>query len=161
MVFLLSEKTPSIQVKEKPSFTYVYMSFTGSFKTMPQKIMEFMGEFFKQGLKPGGELISVYHNSPEDVKESELKWDVGFPVSEKTIVKAPLKNGTYEKKTVLEYKHKGSYDLLPEIYKKLTVSIKEKNLTIVLPTYEFYLNSPMEVKAEELLTRIEIPVKKK
>jgi effector-binding domain-containing protein len=34
-------------------------------------------------------------------------------------------------------------------------------LDIILPTYEFYLNSPMEVKPEDLQTRIEIPVKKK
>jgi len=161
MVFLFSEEALSIQVKEKPAFTYVFKSFTGSYKTMPQKIMEFMGEFFKQGLKPEGAMISVYHNSPEEVKDIELKWDIGFPVSGETVVKNPLKMGNYKKKTVLVYIHKGKYDLFPEVYKKLSNYIIEKKLTVVLPTYEFYLNSPMEVKPEELLTRIEIPIKKK
>jgi AraC family transcriptional regulator len=105
-------------------------------------------------------MISVYHNSPEQVKESELKWDIGFPVSAETSVKDPLKKAFYAKKTVLEYMHKGPYEKLVEVYKKLDTYIKEKKMTILLPTYEFYLNSPMQVKPEELLTRIEIPIKK-
>lgn len=120
-----------------------------------------MGEFFKQGLKPEGPMFSVYYNSPEEVKESELKWDIGFPIQSETAVKDPLKKGTYEKKTVLEYMHKGPYEKVIEAYKKLDIYIKEKKMTMVAPTYEFYLNSPMEVKPEELLTRIEIPIKKR
>lgn len=158
--FLFSEEASSFQIKEKPAFNYVFMSFTGSYKAMSQKVMEFMGEFFKQGLKPGGPMISVYHNSPEEVKEGELKWDIGFLVTAETAVKEPLKKGIYEKKTVLEYMHKGPYEKLIEVYKKLNTHIKEKKLTFILPTYEFYLNSPMEVTPEDLLTRIEIPVKK-
>lgn len=47
-----------------------------------------------------------------------------------------------------------------------SIQVKEKEAFtyVYMPfsgTYEFYLNSPMEVKPEELLTRIEIPVKKK
>ena len=150
-----------IQINEKPTFSYAYMSFSGSFKTVSQNIMAFMGEFFKQGLQPAGALISVYHNSPEMVKESELKWDIGFPVSADIQVKSPLKMATYEKKTVLEFTHKGNYDLLPSVYKKLAAYIQANQYEMVLPTYEFYLNSPLQVKPEELLTRIEIPVKKK
>lgn len=150
-----------IQVKEKPAFSYAYMSFSGPFTTMPEKIMAFMGEFFKQGLQPAGALISVYHNSPEMVKESELNWDVGFPVPDNTLVKPPLKLTVYQKKTVLEYLHQGSYDLLPTVYEKLADFIKAKQYEIILPTYEFYLNNPQQVKAEDLLTRIEIPIKKK
>lgn len=155
-----SGETP-IQVKEKPAFSYAYMSFSGSFKTMSQNIMAFMGEFFKQGLQPAGALISIYHNSPEMVEESELKWDIGFPVSAGIQVKSPLKIATYEKKTVMVFTHQGSYDLLPAVYKKLTTYIQSNQYELVLPTYEFYLNNPMQVKPEELLTRIEIPVKKK
>ena len=150
-----------IQVKEKSAFCYTYMSFSGSFKTMPQKITQFMGEFFKQGLKPQGALISVYHNSPEQVKECELKWDIGFPISKDISINAPLKKATYEKKTVLEYLHQGGYNKLPEIYQKLAKYIKENGLTVILPTFEFYLNSPMHVNPVDLKTRIEIPVKKK
>lgn len=156
-----SESEEVFEIKEKPAFNYVYMSFSGSFSTIPQKIGEFIQEFFKQGLKPSSALISVYHNSPEHVTESELKWDIGFPVAEKTIIQSPLKNGIYEKKTVLEYLHKGPYEKLIEVYGKIQSYMDQNNLTVVIPSYEFYLNSPMEVKPEELLTRIEIPVKKK
>jgi AraC family transcriptional regulator len=152
---------PAIQVTEKPAFEYAYMSFSGSFKTMPEKIMLFIGEFFKQGLLPQGALLAVYYNSPDEVAENDLKWGIGFPVSSGTAPGNPLQLGTYEKKTVVEVLHKGSYDRLPEIYQKLGNYIMEKGFTIVLPTFEFYLNSPQQVKPEELLTRIEIPVKKK
>jgi effector-binding domain-containing protein len=95
------------------------------------------------------------------VGESELKWDIGFPVSTDIQVKSPLQMATYEKKTVLEFIHKGSYDLLPTVYKKLAAYIQANQYEMALPTYEFYLNNPMQVKPEELLTRIEIPVIKK
>ena len=160
-IFCQASSDNPIQVKEKPAFSYACMSFSGPFTTMPEKIMGFMGEFFKQGLQPAGALISVYHNSPEVVKESELKWDIGFPVPDNTQVKPPLKLTVYEKKTVLEYLHKGSYDLLPTVYQKLANFIKAEQYEIVLPTYEFYLNSPQQVKPEKLQTRIEIPIKRK
>jgi effector-binding domain-containing protein len=151
----------SIRLTEKSAFTYAYMSFSGPFSTMPQKIMAFMAEFFKQGLQPAGTMISVYHNSPATVEESELKWDIGFPVSSDIRVKPPLNVTVYTKKTVLEYIHRGSYDLLPAAYQKLTDYVEAKKFKIILPTYEFYLNSPQQVKVEELKTRIEIPIIKK
>lgn len=150
-----------LQVKKKAAFRYVYMPFTGSYKTMPQKIQQFTTEFFKQGLQPNGSLISCYHNSPEQVAESELKWDIGFPVAENVSVKAPLKIGMYQQKNVLEYLHKGPYEDLPRVYEKLKQFLDRKGLDLSLPTYEFYLNSPLEVKPQELMTRIEIPVKQK
>ena len=150
-----------IQVKEKPAFYYAFMSFAGPMKTMPEKIMTFMGEFFKQGLQPAGALISVYHNSPQMVTENELRWDIGFPVPPETKLQPPLKLATYKEKTVLEYLHKGSYELLESVYQKMAEFVMANRYEVVLPTYEFYLNSPQQVKPEELLTRIEIPVKKK
>jgi effector-binding domain-containing protein len=159
-VGFLSGSQNEFKIIEKPAFTYVYMSFTGSYKTMPQKITAFMGEFFKQGLQPLGTLLTVYHNSPERVEESKLKWDVGFPLTESVTIKEPLKTGVYQAKKVLEYIHKGSYDKLPQVYQKLNTYIDKKGLTMVLPTFEFYLNNPQQVKPEQLLTRIEIPIKK-
>jgi hypothetical protein len=46
-----------IQIKEKTAFSYVCMSFRGPIETMPEKIMTFMREFFKQRLQPAGALI--------------------------------------------------------------------------------------------------------
>jgi effector-binding domain-containing protein len=95
------------------------------------------------------------------VEESDLLWDIGFPVPADTKVEPPLKMDNYEKKTVLEYVHKGSYDLLKSVYQKLSDFMDSKKYEVVLPTYEHYLNSPQQVKPEELITIIEIPIKKK
>ena len=149
------------EIKEKEAFTYACLPCMGAYGTMAEKIGEFMEAFFKQGLQPQGGLISIYFNDPNKVKESELKWAIGFPVADETTVKAPLKKAKYEKKKVLIYLHKGSYELLPKIYTKLKTYIEKNGLLMVFPSYEFYLNNPQMVKPEELLTRIEIPVEKK
>ena len=154
---VLEEK---IQLKEKKAFKYAFIEGRGSFNQMPDRIKKFIDEFFKQGLTADGPVITVYFNSPEMVAESELKWRVGFQVRQGVKVRSPLKLDTYQKKTVLEFLHKGSYESLPQVYNKLLKYGKEHSLEFLLPSYEFYLNSPLEVKAQELLTRIELPVKK-
>lgn len=159
LVFAFTYAEEKIKITEKEAFFYAYIDVVGTYNQMSQKIDDFIQQFFKQGLQPAGGLLTVYLNSPEVVKESELKWRVGFPIGNDIVVKEPLKKETYHKKKVLEYLHKGSYENLPKVYEKIHKFLKEKGLEFNLPTYEFYLNDPSQVKPEELLTRIELPIK--
>jgi AraC family transcriptional regulator len=157
--FIYSSVEGKMQLKKKPAFKYTFIEVKGSFKQMPAKIQQFIKEFKTQGLSPVGTILTVYFNSPATVPESELRWRVGFPVKPGTIVKLPLKLAAYRDKTVLEFLHKGPYENLLQVYNKLLKYGNDNHLEFQLPCYEFYLNSPLQVKPEELLTRIEFEVK--
>jgi effector-binding domain-containing protein len=154
-----SQQKDGFQIVEKESFPYVYLGCQGPMGKMPAEISRFIPLFFQQGLQPSGPLLTVYTNSPEEVSEEHLQWRVGFPVASEVTVQAPLKTDRYRKKKVLEYLHKGSYEELPDIYLRIQSYLEENKIEYVLPTYEFYLNDPSQVKPAELLTRIEIPIK--
>ncbi len=153
------EETPVI--KDVEGFWYAHMEFTGPYSNMKKEIPVFMGEFFKQGLIPAGQPVSAYFNSLDDVKEEELKWAFGFPVAKGTTVKEPLKLTEFKAQKAAVYLHIGPYEKLLEAYNKILKFIDEKGFKEALPSYDKYLNTPQQVKPEELKTQIIIPVVKK
>ena len=95
-----------------------------------------------------------------NVKESELKWIIGFPTDTKAEAKAPLKNGEYKFTKVAYYVHKGPFDQIARSYEKVFAFITKNGYKAAGPSLENYLNDPREVKPEDLRTEIMIPVTK-
>lgn len=153
------EQTPA--VKEVEGFWYGYMEFKGSYAKMEKEIQNFMNEFFKQGLIPAGTAVSVYFNSPDEVKEEDLSWAFGFVITKETTVKEPIKKMEFEKQKAVVYLHKGPYDNLPKSYDTVWKFIKDKEYKITWPVYDRYLNNPMQVEPEKLETEIVVPIKEK
>lgn len=150
-----------VAIKDGVPFWYAAMDFQGSFKNMAKNIGAFMNEFFKQGLQPGGALMGVYFNNPRDVKEEELKWSIGFPVTKDADVKEPLKKIEFNYKKVAVYLHTGPYEKLHEAYDKIFKHAETKGYKIKWPTYDKYLNNSNMVKPEELKTEITVPLEPK
>ena len=148
-------------VKEVSGFWYAYMDFTGPYSDMEKGINTFMGEFFKQGLIPAGPAVSVYYNSPGEVKQEELKWAFGFTVTKDAAVKDPIKLAEFKTQEAVVYLHIGPYEDLPKAAAKAIKFVETNGLEIVWPTYDRYLNNPQEVKPDELQTELVIPVRKK
>lgn len=150
-----------VEIKELESFWYACMEFGGPFDQMEKSIQTFMGEFFKQGLAPAGPFLGVYFNDPRQVKPEELKWNIGFPVSEDANVQPPLKKVEFKKTTAAVYLHIGPYEKMDKAYEKVFKYVEDNGYKIVWPVYDKYLNNPMQVKPEELKTEMIIPVEKK
>jgi len=55
--------------------------------------------------------------------------------------------------------YKGAYDDMVPVYNAMMEWIAEKGLVPTGVSYEFYYNSPAEVPASELLTKIVFPLK--
>jgi len=159
--FVLSASEEGVVIKDMDPFSYAAMEFSGSFEKMEQSIGQFMQEFFKQGLQPGGPLLGIYYNDPTTVKAEELKWAVGFPVPEDAGVEAPLKkiDTTFKKAAV--YLYTGPYEKMDKAYQMIFKHIEDKGCKMVWPCYDKYLNNPQEVKPEDLKTEIIVPVEKK
>jgi AraC family transcriptional regulator len=152
---------PTPELKDIDAFRLASMPFTGSYNQMEKNVMVFMGEFFKQGLQPAGPFIGVYHNSPQEVKEEDLKWEVGFPVVADAAIKEPLKKTDFEKTKAVVYLHIGPYEKLHESYNKIFKFVQDNGYEVAWPCYDKYLNNPQTTKPEELKTEIIVPVKKK
>ncbi len=148
-------------VKEMDAFHYGAMEFQGTFKNFEKHMGTFMKTFFSQGLKPAGPVIGVYYNDPGKVKEEDLKWEIAFTIDKAAEVKAPLKKAEFKKQKAVVFLHVGSYETLGESYGLVFKFIEENGYKAVWPVYDTYLNSPMDVKPEELKTEIIIPVVKK
>lgn len=150
-----------VQVKDQPPFTYAYLDCAGSFQQIPAKIMEFMGTFFKQGLKPAGNLFAMYFNSPDQVPESNLKWLIGMPIAPGAAPVDPLKKGEFKHPKVAVCLHVGPYDKIGETYTKLMAFIDQNGWKPIGPGLEKYLDNPQTVAPEKLRTEIWMPVEKK
>ena len=152
-----TEQTPA--VKEVEGFWYGYMEFKGSYTKMEKEIQNFMNEFFKQGLIPAGTAVSAYFNSPDEVKEEDLRWAFGFVITKDAAVKEPIKKMEFKKQKAVVYLHKGPYDSLPKSYEMIWKLIKDNEYQVTWPVYDRYLNNPMQVEPEKLETEIVVPIK--
>ena len=152
-------ETPT--VKEVGGEYYAYMEFTGPYNNMGPQINKFMAEFLSQKLTPAGPTVSMYFNSPTEVKPEELKWAYGFIVAPESNPKEPLKKMELKKQTAVVCLHKGPYDSLSKSHEIAWKYVKDKGYKVIYPYYEKYLNNPKDVTPDKLETLIVLPVEKK
>ena len=161
-VFSVFSRAQEIQIKGIAPFSYAYLECSGSYQQIPAKIGTFMGEFFKQKLWPAGQFFGLYLNSPLQVKEEELKWQLGFPVVKDAAVAAPLKKGEFSHTRIAVYLYVGPYENVGSAYGKIGEYIDKNGYKISGPSMEKYLDqNPQAVKPAELRTEINIPIEKK
>jgi effector-binding domain-containing protein len=150
-----------VQVKDQTPFDYAYLDCAGSFQQIPAKIMDFMGAFFKQGLRPAGAMFAMYFNSPQEVPEAELKWLIGMPTAAGAAPAEPLKKSRFDYPKVAVVLHIGPYDKVSETYAKLMAHIDANGWKPAGPALEKYLDNPQTTAPEKLRTEIAMPVARK
>ncbi len=158
-----AEEAPFASLKEGKPFSYCCLPHKGPLTDMGAVIGEFMQAMQGQGLFASvrDTMIGVYYSSPADTKPAELTWEVGFPVAGGTAPQPPLVIKEWKFPACAICMHKGAYDKTGETIRRLIDWVKANGYAVAGPTLERYLNNPMQVKPEELLTEIWIPVKKK
>ncbi|MBF9017415.1 MULTISPECIES: GyrI-like domain-containing protein [unclassified Oceanispirochaeta] len=131
--------------------------------TPVSNISDVMGEAFtelgaymeKNSIAFAGPPYARYYNMDMEALDVEM----GFPVASESVGTGRIKVGELPAGKIASAVHVGPYDKLEETYIKLMEFVKEKGLEAEEWMYEFYLNSPMEVKPEELQTEICYPLK--
>jgi AraC family transcriptional regulator len=157
------QEAPFASLKQEKLFPYCCIAYKGPITDIGTVISRFMQAMQGQNLFPSvrGPMIGVYYNSPADTKPADLEWEVGFPVAEGTTAQPPLAVKNWKFMSVAVAVHKGAYAKTGDTIQRLLNWISEKGYVVAGPTLERYLNNPMQVKPEELLTEILIPVTKK
>lgn len=126
--------------------------------TPMSKISQVMGEVYqeiaelmaKKEIPFAGAPYARYYNMDMEALDVEM----GFPVQADVEGEKRIKSGLIPAGKIATTIHSGPYDKLEETYTKLMVFVKEKGLDVEEWMYEYYLNSPMEVKPEGLQTQI-------
>ncbi|MCE5213302.1 MAG: GyrI-like domain-containing protein [Methanobacterium sp.] len=137
-----------------------YIPHMGSYDKIPELIAE-VGQWLNdKGFKMTGLIYGTYFNSPDNVSEDKLQYEIGFGFEGKITTMQEGKIGIKEipEHTVLAAMHKGPYtEVGPVIHAVIDYALKN-NYDIVGPISEAYLNNPLETPEEELLTEVRIPV---
>jgi AraC family transcriptional regulator len=108
-----------------------------------------------------GRMIAVFYDDPQSTAEADLRSHAGFEINGRSDLSTPLEEVTLPagRQAVLTYT--GPYAGLPAAYDELfgiwlPGSGEEPADT---PSFEVYLNSPMDVAPEELITELHLPLK--
>ena len=148
-------------VKEVSPFSYCCIPHKGPFTEIEGVIMQLMKAIQEQKIAPAGPMIGVYYKGPDEVKPEELEWEMGFPVSSKTEVKAPLEKKEWKSTLVVSAVHKGAYDEIGKTIYKMFEWMQANKLMPAGPVLERALNMPTpDTKPEDLRTEVWVAYKK-
>jgi effector-binding domain-containing protein len=137
-----------------------YIPHMGSYDKIPELMGEVAQWLIDKKLKMTGLVYGTYFNTPEQVSEDKLQYEIGFGFEGKVTTMQEGKIGIKEipEHTVLTAIHKGPYtEVGPVIHAVIDYAV-ENDYDIVGPISEAYFNDPMETPEEELLTEVRIPV---
>ncbi|MDD1700352.1 MAG: GyrI-like domain-containing protein [Methanoregula sp.] len=152
-----------ISIVEVPSQQVLGIKMTGTYMLIPELLMKIYEFTVKKKVGISGPPVFLCHEiSPEAVMEANEKGtatvEVAWPVF--GIVKGTREIKVYKLPggKMVHTVHKGPYESCEPTYLKLFAWIKEKGLKISGPIREVYPNDPRQVKPEEIITEIFVPV---
>ncbi|AXV37270.1 MAG: AraC family transcriptional regulator [Methanobacterium sp. BRmetb2] len=149
-----------MEIKEKriEAAKVAYIPYTGSYQKIPEHIQEVGQLVMEKELEMTGMVYGTYFNSPEDVPEEQLQYEIGFSVNEDFQQVDKLGFKEIPEHTVIAAMHQGAYtEVGPVIHAVVDYAVKN-GYDIIGPITEVYLNDPSQVPESELLTEVRIPV---
>ncbi|MBV1767109.1 MAG: GyrI-like domain-containing protein [Methanobacterium sp.] len=151
-----------MEIKEKSTekVRVVYRMCRGSYKKIPDYIQEVGLWLMEKNLTMTGMVYGTYYNSPDEVLEDELEYEIGFSFKGKASSDDKFMIKEIKPQNVISAIHKGPYtEVGPVIHGLADYAIKN-SYEIVGPVTEIYLNDPSMEKPEDLLTEVQFPVSK-
>lgn len=150
---------PDIKYETTEPRTLACVDAKGPYEqTIPPTIGKLMQWVIPKGISPGGAVIGIYHDSPQDVPPAELRCTIGVPVHEGATGEGEFYIQTIESREEAVYLHKGPYDDLASVYGAVIGDIFGSGRKVAGPPMEVYLTDPSSVPPEEWLTEIRFPV---
>lgn len=152
-----------ITIVDVPTQQVVGIKKTGNYTLIPQLLMQLAGYIMENKIAFAGMPTFVCHEtSPECVKEAQEKGtalvEVVWPVAGKVSGSGDIKVYTLPGGKMVRTVHKGPYETCEPTYLALFSWIEQHHLMISGPIREIYPNDPREVKSEDIITEILVPV---
>lgn len=155
-----------MEIKEKKikDQKVAIMNYKGSLNDMEVLISKLSGWVEVEEVKTTGSLFAIFYNNPRTVKEDEVVYDVGIPISLEEDVDATeeIRIELLIEHTVLSAIHNGSLDNIQETYNTMAEYSIENKYDIIGSPKEIYIKNKYEVENEdEMITEIQLPVDRK
>ncbi|UCD38776.1 MAG: GyrI-like domain-containing protein [Fidelibacterota bacterium] len=139
---------PVLSIRTKTSIQELPKVLGEAYRT----IAEFLG---KSGEQPSGPPFAAYYN----MDMQNLDVEAGFPVSHVVAGQGDVQASEIPAGKFATTLHTGPYSDIEPAYQALTKWIDENGHQPAGVAYEMYLNDPAVTPAQELLTRILMPLK--
>ena len=152
-----------ITIVTVPAQKVLGITKTGNYQLIPELLMKVIGYTISEKIAIAGPPVFLCHEtSPESVKEAnekgtavvEVAWPISGPAHSSGEIRAYELPGGKMVRAI----HKGPYEACEPTYLRVFSWIADKGLMINGPIREVYLNDPCQVKPEEIITEIYVPV---
>ncbi|HII77225.1 MAG: Bacterial transcription activator, effector binding domain [Methanoregulaceae archaeon PtaU1.Bin059] len=153
-----------ITIVEVPSQQVVGIRKSGNYTLIPELLMQLAEYIMENNIAFAGMPMFICHEtSPDAVKEANEKGtalvEVAWPVAGKVSGSGDIKVYTLPGGKMVRTVHKGPYDTCEPTYLALFSWMEKHRLQVAGPIREIYPNDPREVKPEDILTEILVPIR--
>ena len=150
-----------IELKEQDSQPALYIRVRTSVGELPKIIgvnyMKIAAYLAELGEQPADAPFTAYHN----LDMEDLDVEMGFPTSKLLPGKGEIAAREIPQGPVVSCMYQGPYADMEDVYNEMFKWMEDNNYESTGVYYEYYLNSPEEVKESDLLTQLVLPVKNK
>jgi len=149
-----------MRIKEKkiPETKVAYITYMGSYDNIPGLVQELGDWIMEKDLEMTGMVYGTYFNSPEDVPEDDLKFEIGFSIAGDAEPEGNVKIKEIPEHIVLSAHRKGPYNEVGRTIHAISEYSVKNNYELMEPVSEVYLNDPTQVPERKLRTEVRIPV---
>lgn len=146
-----------VEIKNMPALRTAGLRHLGAY----HEIGEAFGRLHAiVGQPPNTTLLAIYHDDPEMTLEPELRSDAAIVLAPDAPVPAGLREQRLRAGRYACLLHRGSHKGLPQVWGELLgqwLPLSGHHLGQG-PSYEIYLNTPMDTAEEELRTELYVPL---
>jgi len=150
-----------VKLKKTQPMQVATISHVGPYEEAGKLYQEIAKWLRQKQLKITGPPLGWFYDNPEKVPAHKLRSEVGIPFKGEAKSEGDIKIKKIPAQEVLYTIHKGPYKEVGPAYASLFKHANEKGYTPLGCPMEIYLNDPAKVKESELLTEVQVPIKKK
>lgn len=150
----------NVEIKQLPGLRLAALRHVGPYNRISEAFGR-LGELAGRGGLFSGKptMIALYHDDPEHTPEAELRSDAALVVGEGVALPSGLTEQRIPAGKYAVTTHHGPYEQLPDAWARFKESLSQsKQRTGPGVAHEVYLNNPMEVPKEQLLTELYVPL---
>jgi effector-binding domain-containing protein len=150
-----------VTVKHAPAVPVAGLTLHTTLATIGAAIQQgfgtVVGALGTAGVQPAGAPFVVYHDIIDEKTEGDVEICLPVPAST-TLPEGPVRYHEIPGGPVASTVHRGPYQEISPAYHVITAWIEERGAKSHGAPREIYLNDPMSVTPEELLTEVQFPI---
>jgi len=150
-----------VKLKKTKPMQVATTTHVGSYTEIGRLYGEIAKWLGQKRLRITGPPFGWFYDDPEEVPTEKLRSEVGFPFKGEAKPEGNINIKKVPAQEVLSIVHKGPYREVGTAYAALFQYAEEKGFAPLGCPMEIYLNDPAKVPESELLTEIQLPIKKK